>query len=75
MVTETMAEELAQKENLEFFEASAKTGKNVEEVFVRMAEIVLQEKENFKKQVDGQTIVLRPESDKMKKKSSPKCCK
>ena len=69
IILESDGEALAEQNNLEFFEVSASTGKNVTELFVKMADLICKEKEAAKlsRSLDEETVQVKPRKKKKKK--------
>ena len=72
IVTEEEGQRCAEENNMKFFEGSGFTGKNVENIFTQMAEMIYENIIDDKSSIrSGTSIVLAKNNHKKKKK----CCK
>ena len=66
-------EKFCAKHNMEYFEASAKKGTNVDKIFNEIARLILDIKQNKEKEIDNQSTEITIHDGKSKK--AKECCK
>ena len=66
-------EKFCEKHNMEYFEASAKKGTNVNKIFNEIARLILDIKQNKEKEIDNQSTEITIHDGKSKK--AKECCK
>ena len=73
IVSEDEGQQLADENNMKFFEASGQSGENVEKIFIEMAELVYENltNEKFSLMSESASVQLTKKNTKKKKR---KCC-
>jgi small GTP-binding protein len=72
IVSEEEGQKYADENNMKFFEASGYTGKNVENIFIQMAEMIYENITDDKSAFRSEASIVLAKKDHKKKK---KCCK